>query len=79
VPTLQEPYDRIRQSSKDEVILDEMIRLGFWPRDRQDPGGDPAEEVRRRGGLERLLQALLTERGRPTTRWVPIAGRACHI
>lgn len=61
--TRQELYDRIRQSSKDEVILDEMIRLGFWPRERQGPT-DPAEEIRRRGELERLLQSLLTERAR---------------
>ena len=26
----QQLYDRIRESSKDEVILDEMIRLGYW-------------------------------------------------
>jgi retron-type reverse transcriptase len=63
MPTRQELYDRIRQSTKEEVILDEMIRLGFWPRDQHGPG-DPAEEIRRRGELERLLQALLTERVR---------------
>jgi RNA-directed DNA polymerase len=28
--TRQEIYDRIRDSSKDEYILEEMIRLGFW-------------------------------------------------
>ena len=28
--TRQELYDRIRQSSREEVILEEMIRLGFW-------------------------------------------------
>jgi retron-type reverse transcriptase len=61
--TRQELYDRIRKSTKDEVILDEMIRLGFWPRDVQGPI-DPAEEIRRRGELERLLQSLLTERAR---------------
>src|SRR5437763_16244828 len=61
--TRQELYDRIRESSKEEVILEEMVRLGFWPRQAQAPG-DPAEDVRRRGELERLLQALLTEKAR---------------
>jgi retron-type reverse transcriptase len=61
--TRQELYDRIRTSSKDEVILEEMIRLGFWPREAGGPAGDPAEEIRR-GELERLLVSLTTERVR---------------
>src|SRR5262249_20084557 len=51
--TRQELYDRIRETSKDEVILEEMIRLGFWPRDTHGPE-DPAEEIRRRGERARL-------------------------
>ncbi len=62
--TRQELYDRIAASTKDEVILEEMIRLGFWPRGAGGPGGDPAEEIRRRGELERLLVSLTTERVR---------------
>jgi retron-type reverse transcriptase len=61
--TRQELYDRIRTASKDEVVLEEMIRLGFWPKDAGGPH-DPAEEIRRRGELERLLRSLLTERVR---------------
>jgi retron-type reverse transcriptase len=61
--TRQELYDRIRESSKEEVVLEEMIRLGFWPRDVQGPQ-DPAEEIRRRGELERLLRSLTTEKVR---------------
>jgi len=61
--TRQELYDRIRGSSRDEVILEEMIRLGFWPRDGQT-SDDPAEEIRRRGELERQLRALGTEKSR---------------
>jgi retron-type reverse transcriptase len=61
--TRQELYDRIRASSKDEVVLEEMIRLGFWPKDTGGPG-DPAEEIRRRGELERQLRSLLTEQVR---------------
>jgi retron-type reverse transcriptase len=56
-------YDRIRSSSKEEVILEEMVRLGFWPRERvlQD---DPADEIRRRAELEAELRALRTEASR---------------
>lgn len=53
----QELYDRIRESSRDEVILEEMIRLGFWPRGGDLPE-DPAQEIRRRGELERRLREL---------------------
>ncbi|MCG8418885.1 MAG: reverse transcriptase family protein [Proteobacteria bacterium] len=56
----QELYDRIRRTSRDEFILDEMIRLGFWPESHGKPG-DPAEEIRRRGELERRLWALRSE------------------
>jgi len=61
--TRQELYDRIRESSKDEVILEEMIRLGFWPARGETPG-DPADEIRRRGELQRELAALRTEQSR---------------
>ena len=61
--TRQELYDRIRQSSKDAVILEEMIRLGFWPEAGVLPE-DPAEEIRRRGELEGKLRALRTEHSR---------------
>ena len=55
--TRQELYDRIRNSSKDEVILEEMVRLGFWPAQGQMPQ-DPADEIRRRGEIQRQLEAL---------------------
>src|SRR3954462_2979951 len=61
--TRQELYDRIRATSKSEVVLEEMIRLGFWPRDAGGPE-NPAEDIRRRGELERLLVSLTTERVR---------------
>src|SRR5438093_1574572 len=61
--TRQELYDRIRAASKEEVILEEMVRLGFWPKQAQGPE-DPAEEIRRRGELERLLRSLATEQVR---------------
>lgn len=59
----QELYDRIRESSRDEVILQEMIRLGFWPEAGVLPE-DPADEIRRRGQLESQLRALRTEKAR---------------
>jgi RNA-directed DNA polymerase len=59
----QELYDRIRKSSKDEVVLEEMIRLGFWPR-QSTLADDPADEIRRRGELEAELRALRTEASR---------------
>ena len=55
--TRQELYERIRASSKDEVILEEMIRLGFWPAQGEMPT-DPAEDIRRRGEIERQLEEL---------------------
>lgn len=59
----QEVYDRIRNSSKDEVILEEMIRLGFWRRGGTLPE-DPAEEIREFGELERQMRALTSENSR---------------
>ena len=59
----QELYDRIRSSSKDSVVLEEMIRLGFWPARGVVPN-DPAEEIHERAELERQLAALRTEQSR---------------
>jgi RNA-directed DNA polymerase len=61
--TRQEIYDRIRSSSKDEYILEEMIRLGFWE-SNQDLPEDPAEDIRRRGEIQRELQTLRQENRR---------------
>ena len=63
MPTRQEIYDRIRETSKDEYILEEMIRLGFWPRTSGQPE-DPADDIRKQGELERQLRALTTENTR---------------
>lgn len=62
-PTRQDLYDRIRRTSKDEVVLEEMIRLGFWPARGEVPQ-DPADEIRARGDLQRQLDALRTEQSR---------------
>jgi RNA-directed DNA polymerase len=58
--TRQELYDLVRQRGKQEYILDEMIRLGFWPAQGELPQ-DPADEIRRSGELRQELQALYQE------------------
>jgi RNA-directed DNA polymerase len=59
-PTREELYERIRKSSREEVVLEEMIRLGFWPAQGQVPT-DPADEIRRRGEIQRELSELRKE------------------
>ena len=61
--TRQEIYDRIRESSKDEYILEEMIRLGFWSGNQELPN-DPTDEIRRRGEIQRELDTLRSENRR---------------
>ncbi|ACL58060.1 reverse transcriptase family protein [Methylobacterium nodulans] len=61
--TRQQLYDRIRETSKDEVILEEMIRLGFWPQGETQPS-PPEELIRRRGEIARELAALHTAEAR---------------
>lgn len=56
----QELYERIKETSKQEVIREEMVRLGFWPKDKPIPK-DPVDEAKRRAELEKQLKALKTE------------------
>lgn len=56
--TRQQIYDRIRETSKDEYILEEMIRLGFWSSD-QDAPSVPEQLIRQEGELTRELNQLL--------------------
>ena len=56
----QELYDRIRASSKDEVQLAEMERLGFWD-PKAGPNQLPTELIERSGELSRKLQKLVAE------------------
>ena len=58
--TRQQLYDRIRESSMDEVILEEMIRHGFWPRENEKPSL-PAALIQRRGELQREIAGLAKE------------------
>ncbi|WP_232627709.1 reverse transcriptase family protein [Methylobacterium sp. Leaf118] len=55
--TRQQLYDRIRETSKDEVILEEMVRLGFWPDGAERPNL-PDALIRRRGEIVRTLGEL---------------------
>jgi retron-type reverse transcriptase len=59
--TRQEIYDHIRATSKDEYILEEMVRLGFWPAQGTIPE-DPASELHRmreiRGEIQKLQEQL---------------------
>ena len=56
--TRQQLYDLIRETSKDEYILSEMIRLGYWEEENGKPSL-PAELIARKGELEREFQGLL--------------------
>ncbi|GBC61799.1 RNA-directed DNA polymerase [Desulfonema ishimotonii] len=61
--TRQQLYDRIRESSKDEYILEEMIRIGFWPSGKDAPTL-PEQVIRREGELTRELDDLLRKQRR---------------
>jgi RNA-directed DNA polymerase len=51
---------RINETSKDEVILDEMIRRGFWKETDGQPSL-PAELIRRQGDVRREMESLAAD------------------
>jgi RNA-directed DNA polymerase len=59
----QQLYDRIRETSKDELILDEMIRLGYWQRGGGKPSL-PEALIKRKGELDRELSELYRKQAR---------------
>jgi len=61
--TRQELYDRIRKMGREQFILEEMIRYGFWPAEGEIPE-DPADEIRRMSEIRRELQTLKQENRR---------------
>lgn len=62
--TRQELYDLIRsRGGKQEFVLEEMTRLGFWPRRGRLPE-DPTDEIRREGEIRRELSELRRESSR---------------
>ncbi|WP_163832801.1 reverse transcriptase family protein [Spartinivicinus ruber] len=58
--TRQQLYDRIRESSKDEYILAEMKRLGFWDASEDRPSLSESLIIKQ-GELERELRELLAK------------------
>ena len=59
--TRQQIYDRIRESSKDEYILEEMKRLGFWGRKDGEPG-IPELLIKQEAELQKELNKLGEEK-----------------
>ena len=59
----QELYERIQEGSKEEFVLEDMVRLGFWPARGSTPG-DPRDEVHRKAELEKQIRALTSEQAR---------------
>ncbi|WEK38324.1 MAG: reverse transcriptase domain-containing protein [Candidatus Pseudobacter hemicellulosilyticus] len=57
----QQLYDRIRESSKDAVILEEMKRLGFWSRPDQQPSV-PELLIRKEAELNKEFQQLMAQK-----------------
>lgn len=56
----QEIYDRIRETSREDLILDEMIRHGFWPASTDKPSG-PQAEIQRMAELRKEIRQLTVE------------------
>ncbi|MBX3254752.1 MAG: RNA-directed DNA polymerase [Chitinophagaceae bacterium] len=59
--TRQQIYDRIRESSKEEYILEDMKRLGFWQRNEEGPSV-PELLIKRESTLNKELNSLLAEK-----------------
>ena len=61
--TRQQIYDRIKETSKDEFILEEMKRLGFWNKSGEAPSL-PEQMIKKEGELQRELTDLNKEKQR---------------
>lgn len=61
--TRQQIYDRIRESSKQEYILSEMQRLGFWSKNEDSPSL-PELLIKKEVALQKELNQLWTEKNR---------------
>lgn len=57
----QELYDRIRESSKDEVVLEEMKRMGFWGKNDNGPTV-PELLIKKESDLNKELNRLYQEK-----------------
>ncbi len=60
----QELYDLVRKRGKQQYILDEMIRLGFWPEAGAGPTSPTEELIRRESELQKELSGLLGKQRR---------------
>ncbi|MCG2615433.1 RNA-directed DNA polymerase [Terrimonas sp. NA20] len=58
--TRQQLYDRIRESSRDEVILEEMKRMGFWGKKDAEPSL-PEQLIKQETALSKELNALVAQ------------------
>lgn len=58
--TRQQLYDRIKETTKDEYILKEMIRLGYWKEDEAKPSLS-ATLIKEEGELQKRLNELLAK------------------
>ncbi|MET0462436.1 MAG: reverse transcriptase domain-containing protein [Chitinophagaceae bacterium] len=58
--TRQQLYDRIRESSRDEVILEEMKRMGFWGKKDAEPSLSE-QLIKQETALSKELNALLAQ------------------
>lgn len=61
--TRQQLYDQIKASSKDEYILSEMKRLGYWKEAEQPTLAESI--IQRRGELQRQINALSSQASDP--------------
>jgi RNA-directed DNA polymerase len=59
--TRQQIYDRIRETSRDEFVLEEMKRLGFWKKDEGSPSL-PELMIKKETELSKELNRLLEEK-----------------
>lgn len=59
--TRQQIYDRIRESSKEDFILEEMKRLGFWGKQQDDPT-IPEILIKKETALNKELDKLVAEK-----------------
>jgi RNA-directed DNA polymerase len=59
--TRQQIYDRIRESSKEEFVLEEMKRLGFWGKKNGDPSV-PELLIKKETELQKELNKLWEEK-----------------
>ncbi len=57
--TRQQLYDKIKETSKDEYILSEMKRLGYWKEEEQPTLAESL--IKRRGDLQRQINALSSQ------------------